>query len=163
MKRPLKIAAITIGLILLPVVVVFAAISAVVVGRHAVADGFEFNGIRSVKDGVVSETVIPVGSGKVVLLDAGYDKAGKAILAELSRRQLTPEAVTAILLTHSHPDHVAAIDLFPKAEVMALEPELPLLEGRALWRGPPLRLFPPFSGGKGPHLPPPPRTMTSRQ
>ncbi len=110
MKRPLKIAAITIGLILLPVIVVFAAISAVVVGRHAVADGFEFKGIRIVKDGVVSAAVIPVGNGKVVLLDAGYDKAGKAILAELSRHQLTPEAVTAILLTHSHPDHVAALD-----------------------------------------------------
>jgi len=31
---------------------------------------------------------------------------------------------------------VVAIDLFPKAEVMALEPELPLLEGRKAWRGP---------------------------
>src|SRR5216683_1498474 len=152
MKRPLKIAAITIGLILLPVIVVFAAISAVVVGRHAVADGFEFNGIRIVKDGVVSAAVIPVGNGKVVLLDAGYDKAGKAILAELSRRQLTPEAVTAILLTHSHPDHVAAIDLFPKAEVMALEPELPLLQGRASWRGPLMRLFPRLSKVRVSHV-----------
>jgi glyoxylase-like metal-dependent hydrolase (beta-lactamase superfamily II) len=152
MKRLLKIAAITTGLILLPVVVVFAAISAVVVGRHAVADGFEFNGIRIVKDGVVSAAVIPVDNGKVVLLDAGYDKAGKAILAELSRRQLTPEAVTAILLTHSHPDHVAAIDLFRKAEVMALEPELPLLKGRALWRGPLMRLFPRLSGVKVTHV-----------
>src|SRR5260370_12805169 len=160
MKRPLKIAAITIGLILLPVVVVFAAISAVVVGRNAAADGFELNGTRIVKDGVVSADVIRVGNGKVVLLDAGYDKAGKAILAELSRRQLTPEAVTAILLTHSHPDHVAAIDLFPKAEVMALEPELPLLEGRASWRGPLLRLFPRLSGGKVPHLPHDAETVT---
>src|SRR5258708_28229035 len=163
MKRPLKIAAITIGLILLPVVVVFAAISAVVVGRHAVADGFEFNGIRIVKDGVVSAAVIQVGSGKVVLLDAGYDKAGKAILAELSRRQLTPEAVTAILLTHSHPDHVAAIDLFPKAEVMALEPELPLLEGRARWRGPLMRLFPRLSGVKVTHVLHNRETLTLRQ
>src|SRR5260370_31648390 len=95
---------------------------------------------------------MPVGNGKVVWLGGGYEKAGKAILAELSRRQLTPEAVTAILLTHSHPDHVAAIDLFPKAEVMALEPELPLLEGRALWRGPLMRLFSRVSGGKGTHV-----------
>ena len=57
---------------------------------QGVADGFEFNGIRIVKDGVVSAAVIPAGNGKVVLLDAGYDKAGNAILAELSRRQLTP-------------------------------------------------------------------------
>src|SRR5260370_40771546 len=95
---------------------------------------------------------MPVGNGKVVWLGGGYEKAGKAILAELSRRQLTPEAVTAILLTHSHPDHVAAIDLFPKAEVMALEPELPLLEGRARWRGPLMRLFPRLSGVKVTHV-----------
>src|SRR5260370_7866810 len=91
---------------------------------------------------------MPVGNGKVVWLGGGYEKAGKAILAELSRRQLTPEAVTAILLTHSHPDHVAAIDLFPKAEVMALEPELPLLEGRALWRRAPKLLLPAQQAGE---------------
>lgn len=81
MKRPFKIAGITIGLLLLPAIVVFIAVTAVVVGRHAVADGFDFYGIRSIKDGVVSAAVIPIGSGKVVLIDASYDKAGKAILA----------------------------------------------------------------------------------
>ncbi len=152
MKRPFKIAAITISLLLLPVIIVFVAVTAVIVGRQAVADGFDFTGIRIIKDGVVSAAVIPIGDGKVVLLDAGYDKAGKAILAELSRRQLTPEAVTAILLTHSHPDHVAAIDLFPKAEVMALESEIPLLEGRASWRGPIMLLFPRLSGVRVTHV-----------
>src|SRR5258708_14143425 len=152
MKRTFKIAAITVGLLLLPVIVVFVAVTAVIVGRQAVADGFDFTGIRIIKDGVVSAAVIPIGDGKVVLLDAGYDKAGKAILAELSRRQLTPEAVTAILLTHNHPDHVAAIDLFPKAEVMALESEIPLLEGRASWRWADLVLFPRLSGVRVTHV-----------
>jgi glyoxylase-like metal-dependent hydrolase (beta-lactamase superfamily II) len=152
MKRTFKVLTVAIGLLFLPVIVVFVAVTAVIAGRQAVADGFEFSGIRIVKDGVVSAAVVPIGNGKVFLLDAGYDKTGKAILAELSRRQLTPDAVTAILLTHSHPDHVAAIDLFPKAEVMALEPELPLLEGRALWRGPLMRLFPRLSGVKVTHV-----------
>jgi glyoxylase-like metal-dependent hydrolase (beta-lactamase superfamily II) len=145
MKLPLKVA---IGVVVIPVVVVFAAIFAVFVGRQSVADGFEYNGIRIVKDGVVSLAVVPSGNGKVVLVDAGYDKGGKAILDELARRHLTPDAVAAILLTHSHPDHISGVDLFPYAEVMALQSELPLLEGRAGWRGPLMRLFPRLSGTK---------------
>src|SRR5260370_2717977 len=154
MKRPFKIAAIAIGLVSFPAVAVIAAIVAVMVGRQAGASGFEFNGIRIVKDSIVSVAVIALGDGKVALIDAGNDKSGKAILAELSRRQLTREAVSAILLTHSHPDHVGAIDLFPKAEVMALEPELPLLEGHAKWRGPPLLLYLRLAGVKMTHVPP---------
>ncbi len=145
MKLPLKVA---IGVVVIPVVVVFAAVFAVIMGRQAVADGFEYNGIRIVKDGVVSLAVVPSGNGKVVLVDAGYDKAGKAILDELARRHLISDAVAAILLTHSHPDHISGVDLFPHAEVMALEPELPLLEGHAGWRGPLMRLFPRLSGTK---------------
>ena len=147
MKLPLKVTAIiAIGVVIIPVVVVFAALSVVIMGRQAVAEGFEYNGIRIVKDGVVSLAVVPSGNGKVVLVDAGYDRAGKAILDELARRHLTPDAVAAILLTHSHPDHISGLDLFPNAEVMALESELPLLEGRADWRGPLMRLFPRLSG-----------------
>jgi glyoxylase-like metal-dependent hydrolase (beta-lactamase superfamily II) len=152
MKRPFKIAAIAIGLVSFPAVAVIAAIVAVMLGRQAVASGFEFNGIRIVKDSIVSVAVIALGDGKVALIDAGNDKSGKAILAELSRRQLTREAVSAILLTHSHPDHVGAIDLFPKAEVMALEPELPLLEGHAKWRGPLLLLYSRLAGVKVTHV-----------
>src|SRR5260370_27713791 len=153
MKATFKIAAFAMGLVSLPDVAVIAAIVAVMLGRQAVASGFEFNGIRIVKDSIVSVAVIALGDGKVALIDAGNDKSGKAILAELSRRQLTREAVSAILLTHSHPDHVGAIDLFPKAEVMALEPELPLLEGHAKWRGPPFLLYLPLAGGKNTHHP----------
>jgi hypothetical protein len=107
MKRPFKIAAIAIGLVSFPAVAVFAAIVAVMLGRQAVASGFEFNGIRIVKDSIVSVAVIPLGDGKVALIDAGNDKSGKAILAELSRRQLTREAVSAILqrFLHVRPEH----------------------------------------------------------
>src|SRR5258708_21560259 len=159
MKLQLKVKAIiAIGVVIIPVVVVFAALSVVIMGRQAVAEGFEYNGIRIVKDGVVSLAVVPSGNGKVVLVDAGYDKAGKAILDELARRHLTPDAVAAILLTHSHPDHISGLDLFPNAEVMALESELPLLEGLPDWRGAPLTLFsvpPRFYRAPGPLQAPP--------
>jgi glyoxylase-like metal-dependent hydrolase (beta-lactamase superfamily II) len=123
-------------LILLLLVTAAALIGSAFIGRQPLTDGVEFNGIRIVKDGVVGIAVIPIGEREVALIDAGNDPSGKAILAELSRRGLGPQAVTAILLTHGHPDHTAAIHLFGQAQVMALEPEVPLVEGRARAGGP---------------------------
>ena len=99
-------------------------------GRQAITDGFEINGIRMVQDGFSSVAVLPVGEGEVALVDAGNGDSGTAILAELSRRGLGPEAVKAVLITHGHGDHTAGIGVLPNAEVMALEAEIPLVEGR---------------------------------
>ena len=117
-----------IVLMVVLLVVVFAVatgalIASALMGRQSVMDGSEVNGIRIVADGITSLAVIPVGEGRVALIDAGNDKAGKAILAELSRRHLGPDAVAAVLLTHGHGDHRGAVPLFPKAQVMALEPK----------------------------------------
>ena len=139
MKRILK----TIGLLVLVLVIGVAWLLAVTfMGRRAVLDGQEFDGIRIIADGFSSVAVIPIQDGRVALVDAGEDEAGEAILRELSARRLGPDAVTAILLTHGHPDHTAAIGRFPRAQVMALEAEVPLVEGRAGSRGPVTRLFP---------------------
>src|ERR1700693_1580071 len=110
MKRILKIVGLVILLLL---IVAVGTIASAFIGRQAITDGFEINGIRIVKDGIVSVAVVPVGPGEVALIDAGNDKTGKAILAELSRQHLGPEAVKYILLTHGHPDHTAAIHVFP--------------------------------------------------
>lgn len=128
MKRTLKV----VGLVVL-LLFIFAGIliGTAFLGRRSITDGMEINGIRILKDGFVSVAVIPLGPGEVALIDAGNDKSGKAIVAELSRRQLGPESVTAILITHGHPDHIASIPVFPKAQVMALETEVPLVERRA--------------------------------
>lgn len=139
MKRILKIVGLVVVLLVLAAVILVAE---TFMGRRSITDGFEINDVHIVKDGIVSVAVVRVGRGEVALIDAGNDKAGAAILAELSRRQLGPSAVTAILLTHGHPDHIAAVALFPKAKVMALEAEVALVEGRAAARGPVPRLFP---------------------
>lgn len=123
-------------LILLLLVTAAVLVGSAFIGRQSLTDGGEFNGIRVVKDGVVGIGVIPVGENEVALIDAGNDPSGRAILAELSRRGLGPSAVTAILLTHGHPDHIAAIHLFGKAQVMALQAEVPLVEGKARSGGP---------------------------
>ena len=139
MKRILKI----VGLVVLLIVVGVGALIAVTfMGRKAVVDGQEVNGIRIIADGITSLAVVPIDNRQVALIDAGNDQTGKAALAELARRGVGPEAVSTILLTHGHPDHTGAVHLFPNAKVMALEPDVALVEGRAGSKGPATRLFP---------------------
>lgn len=82
-----------------------------------------------VKDSYVTVAILDVGDGKVALIDAGNDKSGAPILAELQARKLDPHAVTAIFLTHGHPDHVAAAMQFPEAKIYALAADIPLAQG----------------------------------
>jgi len=139
MKRLLTIAA---AVILVLVAGVAGLLAATFMGRRPLTDGLEINRIRVVADGMAGLAVIRLDDGRVALVDAGQDQAGEAILAELRRRQLDAGAVAAVLITHGHPDHIGAIAQFPRAEVMALEAEVPLVEGRAGARGPLPRMFP---------------------
>jgi hydroxyacylglutathione hydrolase len=139
MKRILKIVGLAIVFIL---AVAVGTIASAFMGRAPITDGFEINGIRIVQDGHVSVAVVPIGTGEVALIDAGNDKTGAPILAELARRQLGPDAVKFILLTHGHPDHTAAIKVFPGALVMALGPDVALIEGLVGAHGPLTRFMP---------------------
>ena len=139
MKRFLKIA----GLVLLVLVVAIGGVLAVTfMGRQPIVDGQEFSGIRIIEDGFTAVGVIPVNDRQVALVDTGQDAEGDVIKRELARRQLQPDSVAAILVTHGHLDHIGSITQFPKAEVMALEVEVPLIEGRVGAKGPLPRLFP---------------------
>jgi hydroxyacylglutathione hydrolase len=138
MKRALLVLG---GLIVLVALVFGGFIAVAFMGRKPVVDGFEVGGIRIVADGIVTVGVVPLGPGQVALIDGGNDAEGTAILAELARRQVGPDGVRAIFLTHGHQDHVAAARLFPRAEVMALEREVALIEGRERATGPLLRLM----------------------
>lgn len=133
-KRALKIiGAVLVVLIAIPLI----AIGATFAGVSDIEDGRELAGVvRIVKDGYVLASVVDLGDGKLALVDAGNDKEGKALLAELKRRGATPESVEAILLTHGHQDHTAGCHLFPKAKVYALAAEVPLVEGTAAAKGP---------------------------
>ncbi len=105
-------------------------------GMKELVDGAELpGGARVVKDGYVGVFVLPVNDNEVALIDAGNDANGVAILNELKRRGVGPEAVKAIFLTHGHPDHVAACHLFPKAEVMAMPADAPLAAGTERGKG----------------------------
>jgi len=96
--------------------------------NSAIVDGQQpVPGVETIKDGFVSVFLLDVGPGKVALIDAGKDASGKAILAALARRGLTPGSVAAIFLTHGHGDHTAACKVFPDAQVYALASEVPLI------------------------------------
>jgi glyoxylase-like metal-dependent hydrolase (beta-lactamase superfamily II) len=130
LKRVLKISGIAIAAVVLFVVGAIAVLlGPFFVTRQSIVDGFEVEGIRILQNGIVSFAVVPVGPGEVALIDGGTDTSGQAILTELSRRNLTTDAVKAILVTHGHGDHLGAIKVFPRAEVMALETERGLIEG----------------------------------
>lgn len=134
LKRGLKIAALVLVAVLAVPVSVGAATFA---GMAPIEDGAELAVVaRIVKDGIVSVGVIDLGDGKIALIDAGNDADGKAILADLARRKLGPEAVTTILLTHGHGDHLAACHLFPGAAIYALAADAELIEGRSAGHSP---------------------------
>jgi glyoxylase-like metal-dependent hydrolase (beta-lactamase superfamily II) len=140
MKRVLKVVGLLLLLPLLGAVALFITMFA---GNPDIPDGRELEGfVRVVKDGYVGVNVLDAGPGAVALIDAGTDPEGKVVLAELKRRGLGPEAVKAIFLTHGHPDHISGCHLFPKAEVMALEGDVALAEGRERSQAPLLQFLP---------------------
>jgi glyoxylase-like metal-dependent hydrolase (beta-lactamase superfamily II) len=124
MKRALK----WLGLAMALVVLLAGATWYSAFGRNeAVVEGPVVEGVQTVRDGFVNAFVVDAGGEKVALVDAGNDKSGKALLAALARRGLTPDSVTAIFLTHGHGDHTAGCRLFPGAEVYAMEAEANLV------------------------------------
>ncbi|MFZ0961113.1 MAG: MBL fold metallo-hydrolase [Terriglobia bacterium] len=136
--------------ILAVILILIAAVAVVAVPfmtMKRLPETAEINGMCLVKDGFVSAGVVPLGGHEVALVDAGIDVAGKALLAELSRRGLGADDVKVILLTHGHHDHIAGVARFPKAQVMALAAEVAVVEGRSPGGGPILRFRSPRPTG----------------
>ena len=139
LKRTLQI---TGGMVLLVAACVGALLYSVVGGNTEIIDGATpVPGVRIIKDGFVDFGVVDVGEGHVVLIDAGYDPKGAALLAELARREVGPDAVTAIFFTHGHPDHIAGASLCPNATLYALDADVALVEGREGSHGPIIRMI----------------------
>ncbi|MDR0966576.1 MAG: MBL fold metallo-hydrolase [Myxococcales bacterium] len=101
-------------------------------GRAPITGGLQRDGIEVVQDDFVVVAILDLGPGEVALVDAGNAQDAGPILSALARRGLGPEAVKAILLTHGDGDHIRGVPRFPNAEVMALEADLALVEGRAV-------------------------------
>jgi glyoxylase-like metal-dependent hydrolase (beta-lactamase superfamily II) len=85
-------------------------------------------GIVGVEAGGAYAWIVRTTHG-AVLVDAGLDAKGTAILRELKNEGFGPDDVEAVLLTHGHPDHFAAAPLFRKARILLGAADEPLLRG----------------------------------
>jgi glyoxylase-like metal-dependent hydrolase (beta-lactamase superfamily II) len=112
------------------------------------------DGIVGVETGGAYAWIVKSQHG-AVLVDAGMDASGAAILAELKAQGLSPADVQAILITHGHPDHVAAAALFPAATVFVGAADAAMIRGDRSHYSP----FGKIVGSLLP-LPPAPRAMT---
>ena len=104
-------------------VVLVGLVVAVVAGARTMRGKFEAPteikpGIAQIDAGGALVVAARVGS-KVVLFDAGMDEQGRAIDALLRFMKASRGDVSDIFITHGHPDHIAAVNLFPAARVHA--------------------------------------------
>ncbi len=89
--------------------------------------------IFAVKDDYVNMFLVK-DSNQYIAIDAGNDV--DAISKELNKLNINPENVSIVLLTHSDPDHTAALKLFKNAKVYMAEEEVHMLNGdkhKFLW------------------------------
>lgn len=140
--KVLKIAGIVLGTIVVVIGIVGFALFG---GLQGAAAGPSLGaGIDRVQAGYSTAYVLDAGNGQFVLIDAGADGKGAALIQDLQARHAAPENVAAVLLTHAHPDHIGALALFPKATIYALKREVPIAAGQEPFNGPVFKLF----GGK---------------
>jgi hydroxyacylglutathione hydrolase len=145
MKRFLKIAAICVVVL---VAVLGGLFWYLFGGLQAQNAGLALGpGAEPVYDGFSTVFLLDAGNGSLALIDAGNDTSGAAILAALQKRNAGPDNVAAIFITHAHPDHDAAIALFPKATVYAMSREIPVAEGKEAYGS----LFSSVTGRYNPH------------
>jgi hydroxyacylglutathione hydrolase len=124
MKKKILIAlAIVIALPLLAIVALFATREPPDGPRVAAEPG-----VVGVEAGGAYAWIVRTRRG-AVLVDAGLDARGTAILAELKSEGVPPDEVQAVLITHGHPDHYAAASLFRNARVLIGADDMGMLRG----------------------------------
>jgi hydroxyacylglutathione hydrolase len=131
--KVLKIIGLVLGIVVLVVAIAGFALFGGLQG--ATAGPALGTGIDRVQAGFASAYVLDAGNGQFVLIDAGADSKGTALLQDLRALHGGPDNVVAVLLTHTHPDHIAALPLFPKATIYALKREVPIAAGQEPYNG----------------------------
>lgn len=111
---------------------------------------------RSVTNGGLGWSTVALLSkrNQYILVDTGGFGARAILLSQLKKKGIAPEAISTVLLTHSHWDHIVNYVLFPNAEIVISRVEmewalgLPLIQAnvpelyiRDLSQSPRLRLI----------------------
>ncbi len=85
-------------------------------------------GVVGIEAGGAYAWIVRTAHG-AVLVDAGLDATGAAIVAELKAEGVEPRQVHAVLITHGHPDHYAAAGLFATATVAVGSADVAMMRG----------------------------------
>ena len=128
MKKALKV----VGIVVVLFVVVLLIVGYMAFGgmQSATAGPALGPGVDRIQAGYSSAYLLDAGNAQYVLVDAGADSRGTAILQALEARHAGTDNVIAIFITHAHPDHDAALPLFHKATVYTMKREVPIAAGQ---------------------------------
>ncbi len=84
------------------------------------------SGVYAVNDGIVNMFLVK-GKEGFIAVDAGNEKDN--IQREMKKLNIDPEKVTAVFLTHSDVDHVAAVAIFKNAKIYLPRKEEQMING----------------------------------
>ena len=90
-------------------------------------------GVHRVADGLVNWYLVKDG-GEVALVDAGWPRSWPHVKEALGQIGASPGDVTAVVLTHAHPDHLGAAEKVRQelgVTVYAYRDEVPRTHGKA--------------------------------
>lgn len=134
LKRVLMVVGVLVALLVL---VIGGIGFSVFGGLKPIVDGAELpGGARQIAQGYTSAFLFDAGDGTYALIDCLQNPGAKEVVDELARRKASPEAVTAIFLTHGHPDHIGGCQAFPKAQVYAFQGDVDPAAGKGRFKGP---------------------------
>ena len=92
-------------------------------GTSAIVDGWEKNGVETIKTGYVSAFYMETASGTSVLFDSGGESDGKSIQKVLESKGKALSDIDHVFITHGHTDHITALSLFEGASRYAMAEE----------------------------------------
>jgi glyoxylase-like metal-dependent hydrolase (beta-lactamase superfamily II) len=90
-------------------------------------------GVHRFTDALANWYAVEVEDGGVVLVDSGWPRGAEAVAAGLRAIGRAPDEVSAVLLTHAHPDHLGTAQWLHEthgADVYAHADELPRAYGK---------------------------------
>jgi len=89
------------------------------------------DGIYAVRSKGANFFIVKVGVEGYIAIDAGGGNEN-LIAAELKKLSIKPEKITAVFLTHTDFDHIAALGLFKAATIYLPEQEVQMIDGTSL-------------------------------
>jgi hydroxyacylglutathione hydrolase len=131
MKKSVKISISIIGLVIL-IVIIIAGLFMYRVNKEfatmKVLDTKEITkNVYSINDAMVNIYIIK-GDDKFIAVDAGND--ANNVQKEMSKLNISPDKISAVLLTHTDSDHIAALSIFKKAKIYISKAEEQMINGK---------------------------------